>query len=56
MLKTLWLLKEVPVGKIQLPFLAHFLPASVLGVVSAAARADNSGGYIGTQMGRTIDQ
>jgi hypothetical protein len=56
MLETLWVLKEVPVGKIQLLFLAQLLPASVLGVVSAAARADNSGGYFGTQMGRTIDQ
>jgi hypothetical protein len=34
---------EILIGKIQWPFLAQFLPASLLGVF-AATRAENSGG------------
>jgi hypothetical protein len=34
---------EILTGKIQEPFLAQFLPASLLGV-SAAPKAENSGG------------
>jgi hypothetical protein len=49
---------EILICKIQLLFLAKFLPASVLGVCTAT-RADNSGGESGmitNQMGSITDQ
>jgi hypothetical protein len=49
---------EILIGKIQLLFLAQFLPASLLGA-SAATRAENSvdeSGMIRTQMGSTVDE
>jgi hypothetical protein len=37
-------MKEILIGKIQWPFLAQFLPTSLLDV-PAVTRAQNSGGY-----------
>jgi hypothetical protein len=42
MLKISLIMIEIMTGKSQWPFLASFLPASLLGV-SAASRAENSG-------------
>jgi hypothetical protein len=36
---------DTMLGKIKLPLLLQFLPASLIGV-SAATRSDNSGGWI----------
>jgi hypothetical protein len=48
---------EILIGKIQLPFISQFLPASLLGVCCNQNRdlVDESG-MIRTQMGSTGDQ